>query len=220
MGRKPASESVSRRDILIASSRILGKKGYDATTMRDIAAEVNMTAASLYHHFKGKDFLLLSVLELGLSILLARIETVAQMVGTPSEKLTAMIRSNTISITEDTRISTTMAFEFRSLMRVYADRIDQDNDDSMEFNQRVLRLMAVRDRYDGLFREVVLAGITCGEFRPVDVPVVVRTMLGSHNWMTVWFKSGGRLNSEELSIVLVDLWLAALRVHPQQDQME
>ena len=66
MPRKPADQSVSREDILQAAAAVLRRNGYDATTMKDIAAQVNLTAASLYHHFENKDVLRLAVLELGL----------------------------------------------------------------------------------------------------------------------------------------------------------
>ena len=220
MGRKPASETVSRREILIATARILSSKGYEATTMRDIAAEVNMTAASLYHHFKGKEFLLLSSLELGYSVLLARLESVAQLEGTPSEKLAAMIRSNVISITDDTRISSTMAFEFRSVVFALESRRRLNDEDSVDFRTRCLRLMAMRDRYDGMFREVLLAGITTGEFRPLDVPIVVRILLGSHNWMCLWYKPGGRLSAGEIADMLVDFWLGAVMAQPDDSPAE
>ena len=79
MARKPADQSVDREDILWAAADVLRRKGYDATTMKDIAAQVNLTAASLYHHFKNKDFLLLSVLELGLDLSTERLERIVDL---------------------------------------------------------------------------------------------------------------------------------------------
>ena len=67
---------MNREDILWAAAEVLHRKGYDATTMKDIAAQVNLTAASLYHHFENKDFLLLNVLELGLDLTIAKLERV------------------------------------------------------------------------------------------------------------------------------------------------
>jgi len=37
-------------------------------------------------------------------------------------------------------------------------------------------------------------------------------MLGAHNWVGVWFREGGRLSGAEVADVMVDTWLAALRV--------
>ena len=56
MARKPADQSVSPEEIVRAAADVLREHGYDATTMKDIASRVNLTAASLYHHFKSKDF--------------------------------------------------------------------------------------------------------------------------------------------------------------------
>ena len=67
MARKPADQSVDREDILWAAAEVLRRKGYDATTMKDIAAQVNLTAAVI-SSFQNKDFLLLSVLEVGLDL--------------------------------------------------------------------------------------------------------------------------------------------------------
>ncbi len=92
MPRKPADQSVSREDILQAAAAVLRRNGYDATTMKDIAAQVNLTAASLYHHFENKDVLLLAVLELGLQYVSREIETVLASDAPNAEKLRRMVR--------------------------------------------------------------------------------------------------------------------------------
>jgi AcrR family transcriptional regulator len=54
---------VSRRDDLLAiSARLFAEHGYDRTTMREIAAEAGIQAASLYHHFATKDEILHAVI--------------------------------------------------------------------------------------------------------------------------------------------------------------
>ena len=47
MARKPANQSVNRDAIIAAAADVLHKHGYETTTMKDIAAAVNLTAASL-----------------------------------------------------------------------------------------------------------------------------------------------------------------------------
>ena len=59
--------------------------------MKDIAAAVNLTAASLYHHFRNKDALLLAVLELGLDVVTQQIEPIACADQPSDAKLRAMI---------------------------------------------------------------------------------------------------------------------------------
>ena len=91
MARKPADQSVNREEIIEAAAEILQRSGYEAATMKDIAAAVNLTAASLYHHFRNKDALMLAVLEVGLEFILSRIEPVATSSLLPDEKLRRMI---------------------------------------------------------------------------------------------------------------------------------
>ena len=56
--------SVSTREaILAAASALYAERGYDGVSMRDVAAAVAIQPASLYHHFKDKDALILAALK-------------------------------------------------------------------------------------------------------------------------------------------------------------
>jgi len=211
LARKPADQTVDREDILWAAAEVLHRKGYEATTMKDIAAEVNLTAASLYHHFKNKDFLLLNVLESGLDIGIAKLEEIAASDLTNTAKLAQMIRYHVVIIANNVAIGSAMIFEIRPLLNASAGRRYGGDKFKEEFSERRSRFFARRDYFEGLFRNVLLAGVCAGEFRQVDAPTVTRAILGAHNWVGVWYRDGGRLSSEEVADVMVDTWLAALR---------
>jgi len=209
LARKPADQSVDREDILWAAAEVLQRKGYDATTMKDIAAQVNLTAASLYHHFKNKDFLILNVLEVGLDYTIAKLEAVAASDEPNADKLAGMIRSHVVSVAGNVAVGAAMVFEIRAVLNVSG----KNGDDRFmrEFGARRDRFFARRDYFEGLFRGVLQAGIEAGEFRQVDADIVTKAILGAHNWVGVWFRAGGRLTGEEVADVLVDTWLAALK---------
>ena len=57
-GAAPGTSSGRREDILAISARLFAEHGFDRTTMRQIAAETGIQAASLYHHFATKDDIL------------------------------------------------------------------------------------------------------------------------------------------------------------------
>ena len=57
----------TRARILVEALRLFADKGFEATTMNDIASAVGIKAASLYAHFSGKDELFRSVFESALS---------------------------------------------------------------------------------------------------------------------------------------------------------
>lgn len=211
MARKPADQSVDREDILWAAAEVLHRNGYESTTMKDIAAQVNLTAASLYHHFKNKDFLLLNVLEVGLDLTIEKLERIDASELCCAEKLSAMIRSHVVSVTGNVAVGAAMVFEIRALLNVSVGARNSDESFMEEFVARRNRFFVRRDYFESLFRNTVQAGIDAGEFREVDAAIVTRAMLGAHNWIGVWFKAGGRLSGEEVADVMVDTWLAALR---------
>lgn len=210
MARKPADQSVDREDILWAAAEVLHRNGYEATTMKDIAAQVNLTAASLYHHFKNKDFLLLNVLEVGLDLTIDKLERIDASDRSCAEKLSAMIRSHVVSVTGNVAVGAAMVFEIRALLNVSVGAKNSDESFTREFVARRNQFFARRDYFEGLFRNIVRAGIEAGEFREVDAAIVTKAMLGAHNWVGVWFKEGGRLSGEAVADVMVDTWLAAL----------
>lgn len=211
MARKPADQSVNREDILWAAAEVLRHNGYDATTMKDIAAQVNLTAASLYHHFKNKDFLLLNVLEIGLDMTIAKIEPIVQSDLSYAEKLEQMIRSHILSVTSNTAVGAAMVFEIRALLNIHTTGKNGDDASAQDFVERRNTFFERRDYFESLFRNTVKAGIVNGEFRQVDHAIVAKAMLGAHNWVGIWYKDGGRLNGEQVADVMVDTFLTALK---------
>lgn len=53
----------TREAVLVAARRLFTERGYDATSMRDVAAAVGLTNAALYYHFAGKESLLAALSE-------------------------------------------------------------------------------------------------------------------------------------------------------------
>ena len=201
MARKPADQSVSREDILLAAADVLQRNGYEATTMKDIAAAVNLTAASLYHHFRNKDALLLAVLEAGLEHVLSQIEPIAHSKTSSADKLTQMIKVHVISLTQNTAVGAAMVFEIRSLMGAKeppASASPADHEAYKKFVERRALFFSRRDEFEDLFRLVIRQGIENKSFHPVDVAIFTKTMLGAHNWVGVWYKPEGRLSGDQM----------------------
>lgn len=211
MARKPADQSVNREDILWAAAEVLRHNGYEATTMKDIAAQVNLTAASLYHHFKNKDFLLLNVLELGLELTIAKIEPITQSNLTPTQKLEDIIRSHILSVTNNTAVGAAMVFEIRALLNATTSSKNGNHTNDDEFIERRNQFFERRDYFESLFRNTIKEGIAAHEFRQVDHAIVAKAILGAHNWVGVWFKEGGRLTGAEVADVMVDTFVTALK---------
>jgi AcrR family transcriptional regulator len=220
VARKPADQSVNRADIIHAAAEVLQRSGYEAATMKEIAAEVNLTAASLYHHFRNKDALLLAVLEVGMNYIIQRVEPIACGNGASADRLRAMIREHIVGVTENTAVGAAMVFEIRALMNVNPPARSATQDDWDAYHQFVAgrdTFFTRRDHFESLFRQVVREGVERGAFRPVDVPLYVKMMLGAHNWVGVWFRPDGRLSGGEIAAQFADMFLAGLSKNRTED---
>lgn len=216
MARKPADQSVNREDIIRAAADVLRQNGYDATTMKDIAGRVNLTAASLYHHFKNKDFLLLAVLELGLAYAIQEIQPIAHAANhSNGAKLRRMIRAHITNVTENPTVGAAMVFEIRTLMNVRLTGRGNDPSFQEEFVARRDAFFKQRDDFESLFRHVIEDGIEANEFRQVDAAIVTKAMLGAHNWVGVWYKHDGRLNGAQIADIMSDTFLHSLESMPE-----
>lgn len=62
-GTRPSKGERTRARILDAAAELFSRSGFNAVSLRDIAAHAGLTHAGLLHHFPGKDRLLMEVLE-------------------------------------------------------------------------------------------------------------------------------------------------------------
>lgn len=214
MARKPADQSVNREDILLAAAEVLRRNGYEATTMKDIAAQVNLTAASLYHHFTNKDSLLLAVLEGGLEQVIEQLEPIMAADHPCAQKLRQMIRVHITSLTEHTAVGAAMVFEVRPLMAFRPPPRNGnhfDADAAEDFIRRRDAFFARRDYFEDLFRRVVREGVDRGEFQTENAAILVKTMLGAHNWVAIWYRDTGPLSGEQIAALVADTFLRSLQ---------
>lgn len=196
MPRKPAEQTVQPDAILKAAATVFYRRGYHGATMADIAAEVNLTAGSLYHHFPSKEDLLCAVLDRGLAQITRDVRAVADGDAPPADKLRAIAHIHVLSEIEHSNIAAAVIFEGRALLEVPGVR-DQ--------------YVRQRDTLEALYRRVVEDGIAAGDFRPVDVGIFVKTLFGALNWVSLWYREGGRLTGAEIAAEIAATFLAALR---------
>lgn len=202
MPRKPAEQTVQPDAILKAAAGVFYRKGYHGATMADIAAEVNLTAGSLYHHFPSKEALLCAVLDRGLTQITHEVRAVVESNAGPAGKLRGIVRVHVLSEIEHSNIAAAVIFEGRALLDVPGVR-DQ--------------YVRQRDTLEGLYRRVVEDGIAAGGFRAVDVGIFVKTLFGALNWVSLWYREDGRLTGPEIADEIAATFLAALRPAAAED---
>lgn len=186
---------MQRADIIRAAAQIFRQKGYHAASMQDIANSVNLRKPSLYHHVESKQDILLTILNKALDLLIGDLQVVVDSDLSPDEKLRQAMRVYIERLTEDTDLAAVLLLEYRSL----------------ESELRA-RHNARRDRYEGLWRQILEEGMKSGAFNTMDVSVSAFALLGVQNWLITWYKEGGRYKARELADQFCDLFLEGLRV--------
>lgn len=185
-----------RQALLKASAKLFRRKGFSATTTRDIAAATGMQSGSPFYHFASKGELLFAVMEEGMHSALARqaaalTECAARAVG-PSDVLRCLIRTHFDTLHGRGRdFIPVMLYESRSL----------------DARQRS-RIAKLQRDYEAVWRPVLddLAG--AGRLK-ADVHLARLLIFGALNWSAQWFDAKKSATLDELTDAAM-----ALFIHP------
>jgi len=176
-----ADDAGRRGQLLRESARLFREKGYDATSVRDIAAATGLQSGSWVYHFKTKQDILAAVMEEGLQQALARIEAIGRRQLPPRE-------------------------HFRELVRTHLDTLlgpGQDFIPVLLYDWRALdkagreRVIALQNRYEQVWDDVIRRLQQGGEWAsPTRVDRLL--LFGALNWIVQWYRPRGPLSVAQL----------------------
>lgn len=194
-GSGTVDERVPRAELIrTAALRHFAQHGYDAASMRQIAADAGITIATLYFHCSTKEQLLFDVLESQMRELSEGLDrALGAASDDPAARLATAMRFHIQYITRDEEGASISTTELRGL--------------TGELRQRHL---ATRDAYERTFRELLKSGIGAGAFAPVDVPVITAGILGIGLSVGRWYSPGGRLSPDDIADEYIRFILKAL----------
>jgi len=184
---------MTRDEILEAAVQNFSQKGFHATSMQDIAQSVNLKKASLYHHVSSKQEILVDLLDQALDILIQQMQEVIDLPLPPEEKLRLAINKYLTTLIDNRGRASVLLMEHRSLEPKYQSR-------------HIPR----RDKFEGLWRDLIIEGASQGIFNCQDPALVTRALLGMTNWTITWYKPGGSLSADQISDEIADLLLSGL----------
>ena len=188
------NESNRREELLRVSAKLFREKGFDGTSIRDISAAAGMHSGSPFYHFKTKQDILVAVMEQGLAEGLRKTEEVMALALPSEQKLTQLIRTQLGTILEEGNdFIPVLLYDWRSLTSA---------------NRR--RIVAMKDRYDALWQEVIDELKRAGHM-PGDAQLVRLLILGAVNWAGTWYRAGGRLPLDDVAEGAARLFLQGTR---------
>ena len=189
---RPTSEKL--RCILVQAARLIHEKGYEGTSMQDIADACEMTKAGLYHHIAAKEALLLAIMHYGMDLFEERVIAHVEHIADPLERLKATLARNVELVTQDSTKEVAIILHEHSTLTGESKR---------EINTR-------KKAYVDFLERTLEEAMARGQIRKVDPTLAAFSFLGTVNWTYKWFRSDGALTPQQLADGIGDLYFRGL----------
>ena len=173
-----------RQKVLAAASDLFATKGFEATSMRDIAAAAGLMSGSLYYHFASKEDLYIAVQDASVSKIFDAVQVAISDVDDPWQRLEAAAVAHCEALLD------------RSGFRVLVTPIFPPGLDRSVRE----KLVEQRDRFERMMDKVIAA---LPLPRDIDRHVFQKHYLGAINWVGVWYTPDGPSTPAEIARQIV-----------------
>lgn len=191
-----------RQRVLSASVEMFSKRGYRATSVNDIAAEVGLSKPTLYHYFRSKEDILVRLYEDLLAESLSGAKAIVAAAAGPLEALRGVISY---------RVRHTC--EKQAIHKVFFEEED-------EIPASLLHtVLEQRREFENILKAEVMQHLTAtGTTLPTTPTVYVNTCLGAANWVYKWFDPEGGEDPQALGEHMATLLLQPLLSPPPRPE--
>ncbi len=166
--------TASRAHILAAAARLFRERGYAAATLRQIAAEANIQAGSIYYHFASKEDILIEVLDAGIAGVFASVRTQISKLPPGAghrERIRAAVIGHLLGLLRHGDFSSASIRSYGQISTALKKRHQ-----------------GVREDYTHFWDQLIESAQQDGEIRNDIPPKTMRLYLvGSLNWTVEWF---------------------------------
>jgi AcrR family transcriptional regulator len=187
----------SRQEILRTAARLFQQRGYDATSMNDVAAALKLSKGGLYHHFQSKDEILFEIMNHAMDITEERVLGPVRSIANPEERLRALIRLHIeVVLSPRDREITVMLHENHPLPPALRRRINGRKKEYIHFLENLIA------EIQGSRRAAPRVSPRAAAF----------ALLGMINWIYQWYKPEGELQVQNLVPQFTDLLFGGLLI--------
>ena len=187
----------SRQEILRTAARLFQQRGYDATSMNDVAAALKLSKGGLYHHFQSKDEILYEIMNHAMEITQERVLNPVRGIADPVERLRALIRLHIeVVLSPRDREITVMLHENHPLPPALRKRINARKKDYIHFLENLMAEVQ---------KECRTSPTVSSHKGRVSPRAAAFALLGMINWIYQWYKPEGELQAQNLIPQFTDL---------------
>jgi len=184
-----------------AAAQLIARHGFDAVTMRQLAAEVGVQAAALYRYFPAKEDLLFELMQDHMTGLLAALEAALPAGSNARARLLAFIANHVRFHIERRHQTHVSNMELRSLTRAHLSDI--------------LRL---RGTYEKELRAILRDGQEEGSFFVDDVALTSMAIIQMITGVIVWFRPDDRLSIDDVTTTYQTMTLRLVGARPPEEK--
>ena len=187
-----------------AATALIARFGYEAVTMRQLAAEVGVQAAALYRYFPTKEDLLFTLMREHMEALIAAWAEARPASADPVARLAAFV-DNHIRFHVERRHSTHVSnMELRSLSK-----------------DKLSHILRLRASYEKELRAILRDGADEGSLAVDDVGLTAMAIIQMITGVIVWFRPDERLSVEEVAktYLAMTMRLTAAREPREQENV-
>jgi len=164
------------------AAQLFRDRGFDATSVSDVARAFGLTKAGLYHHFESKEALLFEILMFGLDKVRDEVLIPVRGIRDPEERLRQLIARHARIATRSQGAVAHLNDEIRALPPGARREIER--------RQRV---------YLDLVRRTLVELKAQGRLQGVDPTVAAFSIIGMILWLPRWFRGDGRLTQDQVA---------------------
>jgi AcrR family transcriptional regulator len=169
------------QSIYLKAAEIFHRKGFDGTSMDDIARALQITKAGLYYYIKGKEDLLFAIMNYAMDWLGREVIEPARLVADPEERLRLIIARHGRELMEGPRSLSILSDEVAALTPKHRRQI----------------VKRKREYFD-LIRDTLDEVKARGRLADVDTTVTAFSIIGALMWLPRWYKPEGTLSSDRV----------------------
>jgi len=187
---KGLDRSLRKQMVIDAAVRIFHRKGYRAATLDDVANELGLTKAALYHYVSSKENLLSLIYLQALENFFAATYRIAEMDMSPPEKLRFFIRHHLQNVVMEN-------------LAIFAVFFSEENQLAKKDFKKITE---EKRKYNQVLQGIIEEGVSRGCFRPLPPRLQANAIVGMCNWLYQWYKPGkGSSTPDEITETFIDL---------------
>ena len=180
-----------RAEAIEDAARTFARRGYDQTSMQQLAEDLGIASGSLYHYFGGKEHLLIAICDELMDPLLARAQALEAGDLAPAEHLRALVR-----------LWVAHVVEHRNHMLVF-----QQERHVIESGAQWKGVRTDRKAFERLVEDLLARVEDAGAARYDDRRLALSALLGMVNHTAQWYRPSGRLDPAAVADGYADLLL-------------